>query len=147
LTEEFTERTAGIWLPFIFYAVGGVYLLAFWGLLDRTAYHLTVLGGLSIIVAVALYLMSRWAFWIGLISFPLYFVEFFYALFSSVNLIGWNPNIPTAAFHLSMVVYMIFLVFSLILLLDKRSALKSDRILDRLGRPVEAHEDAEKPHE
>jgi len=144
LTEEFTERTAGIWLPFIFYAVGGVYLLAFWGVLDRAAYHLTALGGLSIILAVALYSMSRWAFWIGLISFPLYFVEFFYALFSSVNLIGWNPNIPTAAFHVSMVVYMVFLVFSLILLIDKRNTLKSDRILDRLRRPVEAHEDSVK---
>jgi hypothetical protein len=146
LTEEFTERTAGIWLPLVFYAVGGVYMLAFWGIFDRGAYHLTSLGILSIALAVGLYAMSRWAFWIGLISFPLYFVEFIYALFSSVNLIGWSPNIPTAAFHASMIVYIVFLVFSLILLIDKRNTLKSYRILDRLSRPVEAH-DLEKSQE
>lgn len=144
MTEEFTERTAGIWLPLVFYAIGGAYMLAFWGIFDRTAYHLTALGILSIVLAVALYAMSRWAFWIGLISFPLYFAEFLYALFSSVNLLGWSPNIPTAAFHTSMIVYIVFLVFSLILLIDKRNTLKSDRILDRLRRPVEAPEDSEK---
>jgi hypothetical protein len=144
LTEEFTERTAGIWLPLVFYAVGGVYMLAFWGVFDRTAYHLTALGILSLALAAGLYAMSRWAFWIGIISFPLYFVEFFYALFSSVNLMGWSPNIPTAAFHASMILYLVFLVFSLILLIDKRTTLKSDRILDMLRRPVQAPAESEK---
>jgi uncharacterized membrane protein (DUF2068 family) len=143
LTEEFTERTAGIWLPLIFYAVGGVYMLAFWGIFDRTAYHLTALGLLSIILAVALYMMSQWAFWFGLISFPLYLVEFLYALYSSVNFVGWNPNIPTAAFHASIVIYLVFLVLSLILLIDKRNTLKTDRVIDKLRRPVETPEKSE----
>jgi len=145
LTEKFTERTAGIWLPLVFYIVGGVYMLAFWGVFDRTAFHLTVFGVVSIIIAVALFSTSRWAFLLGLFTFPLFFTEFLYALLWSVNLVGWNPNLQTAAFQASMIVYLIFLTLSLILLIDKRNTLKSDRILDRLNRPAAGPENSSKP--
>ena len=144
MEEKFTERTAGVWLPLIFYAVGGMYMLAFWGLFDRTTYHLTVLGALSIIIAVALYLLSRWAYWLGLFTFPLLLADFVYALVSSVNIVGWYPDIANAVFHASMVVYLVFLVLSVILLVDKRNTLKNDRILDMLGKPFSA---ASKPQE
>jgi hypothetical protein len=144
LTEKFTERTAGIWVPIIFYVAGGVYMLAFWSIFDRTAFHLTVLGAVSIIVAVALYSTSRWAFWIGLFTFPLLFAEFLFALLTSVNLVGWTPNPQTAAFQASMMVYLLFLTLSLILLIDKRNTLKSDRILDRLKKPSAAPESSTK---
>lgn len=136
MAEKFTERTAGIWLPLIFYAVGGGYILAFWGLFDRTAYHLTILGALSIIIAVALYLLSKWAYWLGLFTFPLLFADFVYALEFSVNVVGWYPDISNALFQTSMIVYLVFLVFSLVLLIDKRNVLKNDRILDILGKPL-----------
>lgn len=145
MTEKFTERTAGIWLPLVFYIVGGVYMLAFWGVFDRTAFHLTVFGVVSIIIAVALFSTSRWAFLLGLFTFPLFFTEFLYALLWSVNLVGWNPNLQTAAFQASMIVYLIFLTLSLILLIDKRNTLKSDRILDRLNRPAAGPENSSKP--
>jgi hypothetical protein len=138
LTENFTEHTAGIWVPLVFYAVGGAYLLAFWGMFDRTAYHLVVLGGLSIIIAVALYLLSRWAYWLGLFTFPLLLTVVALALLGSVNLVGLYPDLPTGLFHASMIVYLVFLVFAFVLLIDKRNALKSDRILDMLGRPLSA---------
>lgn len=144
MTEKFMERTAGIWLPLVFYIVGGVYMLAFWGLFDRAAFHLTVLGVVSIIVALTLYLLSRWAFLLGLLTFPLYFVEFVYALNVSVNFAGWNPNMPTALLNASFVVYLMFLVFSLILLIDKRNTLKGDRVLDLLHGPVRAAEKTKK---
>jgi hypothetical protein len=136
LTQEFAERTAGIWLPMVFYAGGGVYMLAFWGAFARTAFHLAALGAVSIVIAVALYLSSRWAFWLGLFTFPLLFAEFLYALLTSVNLVGWNANPVTTAFQASMIVYLLFLTLSLVLLIDRRNALKSDRILDRLKRPA-----------
>jgi hypothetical protein len=136
LTQEFAERTAGIWLPTIFYAVGGVYMLTFWGTFGMTAFHLAALGAISIVIAVALYSTSRWAFWLGLFTFPLLFAEFLYALLASVNMVGWYANIPTAAFQASMIVYLLFLSLSLVLLIDKRNTLKSDRILDRLKRPA-----------
>jgi hypothetical protein len=144
MTETFTERTAGIWLPLVFYAVGGVYMLTFWGVFDRTAYHLTVLGILSIVVAVTLYLLSRWAFLLGLLTFPLFFVEFLFALNASINLVGWNPNLPVAVLNASIVIYLVLLVFSLILLIDKRNTLKSDRVLDLMRGPVRPTEKSEK---
>lgn len=144
MTETFTERTAGIWLPLVFYAVGGIYMLAVWGIFDRTAYHLTVLGILSIIVAVTLYLLSCWAFFLGLLTFPPFFVEFLYALNTSVNFVGWNPNLSIALLNASFVVYLAFLVFSLILLIDKRNTLKSDRVLDLLRGPVRPTEKSDK---
>ena len=144
MTEKFTERTAGIWFPLGFYAAGGVYMLAFWAMFDRAAYHLAALGIISMIIAVALYSVSRWAFWIGLLTFPLYFAVFLFATISSVNLAGWYPNVPTAAFNISLIVYLIFLCLSFILLIDKRNVLKTDRVMDRLKRPATSAETTSK---
>lgn len=113
-------------------------MLAFWGMFDRAAYHLIVLGGLSIVIAVALYLLSRWAYWLGLFTFPLLLTVFVFALVASVNLVGWYPDLPSGLFHASMIAYVVFLFFAFILLIDKRNTLKNDRILDMLGRPLSA---------
>lgn len=125
-------------MPLVFYTVGGVYMLAFWGLLDRTAYHLLALGGISIIIAIALYFLSRWAYWLGLFTFPLMFALFAYALTFSVNVVGWGPDIPNALLNGSMVVYLVFLTLAFLLLIDKRNILKNDRILDMLRKPLVA---------
>jgi len=138
MSETFAERTAGIWLPFIFYAIGGVYMLAVWAIFDRTAFHLTGLGILSMIVAVSLYMLSRWGFVLGLLTFPLFFVEFTCTLINSVNLVTWNLNLFTSLLNASFVVYLVFLVFSVILLIDKRNTLRSDRVLDLLRSPVQS---------
>jgi uncharacterized membrane protein (DUF2068 family) len=145
MSETFTERTAGIWFPLIFYAVGGIYMLAVWGIFDKLAFHLMALGILSIIVAVSLYMLSRWGFLLGLLAFPLFLVEFFYALITSINLVGWNPNLSIALLNASFVVYLIFLVFSVVFLIDKRNALKSDRLLDLMRGPIQTIEKSEKP--
>jgi len=113
-------------------------MLAFWGLFDRVAYHLLVLGGISIIIAVALYFLSRWAYWLGIFTFPLLFALFAYALTFSVDVVGWDPNIPNAMLNASMVVYLVFLTLSFLLLIDRRNTLKSDRILDMLHKPLAA---------
>ncbi len=140
MTEKFAERTAGIWFPLVFYAAGGLYMLAFWAAFDRAAYHLAVLGVVSILIAAALYSMSRWAFWVGLFTFPLYFAVFLLATVASVNLAGWYPDVQTTSFNASLIAYMVFLCLSLIILIDKRNTLKTDRVLDRLsgaGKPAE----------
>jgi hypothetical protein len=132
LTESFTERTAGIWIPVIFYAAGGVYMLAFWAMFSLSAYHLLALGVVSIVIAAALFSLSRWAYWLGLFTFPLLAAEFVYALIFSVNVVGWYPNPTVAVFNASMVIYLFFLCFSFLLLIDRRNTLKSDRLLDKL---------------
>ena len=143
MTEKFAERTAGIWLPLVFYAVGGVYMLAFWGAFSLSDLPLAIFGVVSIITAVSLYTLSRWGFWLGLFTFPLFLTEFVYSLVGSVGFVGLYPNIPTGVLHASMIIYLIFLVFSLILLIDKRSTLKTDRFLDRLHGPVSSAPKAE----
>jgi hypothetical protein len=119
-------------LPVVFYAAGGVYMLAFWAMFSPSAYHLLALGAVSIVIAGALYLMSRWAYWLGLFTFPLLAAEFVYALTFSVDVVGWYPNPVVAVFNASMVVYLFFLCFSFLLLIDRRNTLKSDRFLDKL---------------
>ena len=133
MTESFTERTAGIWIPTVFYAVGGIYILAFWAVFSLSAYHLLALGIASLLVAILLYSLSKWAYWIGLFTFPLLIVEFAYALLFSVNIAGWYPNVLTAAFNASMIAYLVLLCFSFLLLVDRRNALKSDRLMDKLS--------------
>jgi hypothetical protein len=134
LTEKFSERTAGVWIPLVIYAVGGAYLLAFWGLFARAAYHLVILGVLSLIVSIALYSLSRWGYWLGLFMFPLLFADFAYALAFSVNVSGWYPDVQTAAFNGSIVIYLVLLTLSFVFLIDRRNILKSDRVLDMLGK-------------
>jgi len=109
-------------------------MLAFWGIFDPGAYLLAVLGAISLVIGVALFMLSRWAFWIGVFTFPLYLVEFIYSVVASVNLVGWFPDTLTGLFQSSMIVYAIFLCFSFVLLLDRRNSLKNDRIIESLNR-------------
>ncbi|HUK29155.1 MAG TPA: hypothetical protein VLV31_12090 [Candidatus Acidoferrales bacterium] len=132
MSETFAERSAGIWFPLVFYAVGGVYLLAFWALYGLMAYHLLALGVASILIAVALYALSKWAYWLGLFTFPLLLLELVVSLNFSVSFVGWYPNIPTAIFNASMIAYLAFLCISFLFLVDKRNTLKTDRVMDRL---------------
>ena len=119
----------------VFYAVGGIYLLAFWALYSLTAYHLLALGVASLVISIALYSLSKWAYWLGLFTFPFLLLELVYALAFSVSVVGWYPNISIGLFNASMVAYIIFLVFSFLFLVDKRNTLKSDRVLDKF-RPA-----------
>jgi len=136
LTESFTERTAGIWIPTVFYAAGGIYILTFWAVFSLSAYHLLALGVASILIAASLFTLSKWAYWIGLFTFPLLFIEFIYALMFSVNTAGWYPNPLVAVFNGSMVAYLVLLCFSFLLLLDRRNMLKSDEFMDKLGSSI-----------
>jgi len=110
-------------------------MLAFWGF-DLTAYYLGLLGIVSLLIGVALFRVSRWAWWLGLFSFPIYLVEVAYALLTSVNFVGWYPDLATGAFNASMIVYLVFLCLGFLLLIDRRNVLRSDNILDFLSKPL-----------
>lgn len=110
-------------------------MLAFWAL-DQTAYFLVLFGIVSFLTCIALFRVSRWAWWLGLFSFPIFFVEVAYALLTSVNFVGWYPDLPTGAFHASMIVYLVFLCLGFLLLIDRRNVLMSDNILDFLSKPL-----------
>ena len=110
-------------------------MLSFWAL-DQAAYYLALFGIISLLIAGALFKTSRWAWWLGLFSFPIYFVDVAYALLTSVNLVGWYSDLPTGTFHASMITYLVFLCVGFILLLDRRNVLRSDSILDLLNKPL-----------
>lgn len=150
MTETFTERTAGIWVSLVFYALGGVYMIAVCGVFARTAYYLAVMGAVSIIISVSLYLLSRWGFVLGLFTFPLFFLEFLYSLITNVNFLGWNPTPTIAILNASFIAYLVFLVIALLLLVDRRNILKGDRVLDLLrgkgiSQPDEKKEKSKSP--
>jgi len=147
VSESFTERTAGIWIPMVFYAAGGVYIIAFWALLGPSAYDLLALGIASILVAALLFRLSKWAYWLGLFTFPLLLLDFAYALTFSVNVVGWYPNPTVAAFNASMVAYLVLLCLSFLLLIDRRNALKSDKIMDKLQSSVFTRQEEPKMEE
>ena len=129
------ERSAGIWVALVIYVLGGVYMLAFWAL-DQVAYYLGLFGIVSILIGVALFRISRWAWWLGLFSFPILFVDVAYALLTSVNFVGWYPDLTVGAFHASMIIYLIFLCLGFLLLVDRRNVLRSDNLLDFLSKPL-----------
>ena len=133
--EASNDRSAGIWVALVIYLLGGGYMLAFWAL-DQVAYYLAVLGIVSVLIGVALFRVSRWAWWLGLFSFPILFVDVAYALLTSVNFVGWYPDLPTGAFHVSMITYLIFLCLGFLLLVDRRNVLRSDNLLDSLSKPL-----------
>ena len=110
-------------------------MLAFWAL-DQVAYYLALLGIVSVLIGVALFRVSRWAWWLGLFSFPILFVDVAYALLTSVNFVGWYPDLSTGAFHASMIIYLIFLCLGFLLLIDRRNVLRSDNLLDSLSKPL-----------
>ena len=134
MANNFNERSPGVWFALAFYMIGGVYMLAFWGVFDPATYSLAALGAISVVISISLFMLSRWGFWIGLFTFPLYLVDFVYALVSSVNLVGWFPDAVTSIFQSSMILYLIFLCFSFLLLLDRRNTLKNDRTLELFSR-------------
>jgi len=136
VSDKVSERSAGVWVALVVYALEGVYMLGFWAFLDRAFYLLALFGILSIAIAAALFNMSRWAWWLGLFTFPLFFIDVVYALFASVSFVGWDPDALTAVFHGSMIIYLIFLCLALLLLIDRRNVLRSDRVLDLLNKPL-----------
>jgi hypothetical protein len=129
------ERSAGIWTALAVYVIGGVYMLSFWAVLGQSAYYLLLLGITSLLIAIALFRTSRWAWWLGLFSFPIFLVDVAYALLTSVSLMGWYPDLNTGLFNASMIAYLVLICFGFLLLVDRRNVLRSDRILDLLNKP------------
>jgi hypothetical protein len=62
--------------------------------------------------------------WLALLLFPLGLVEALATLFYSVTVSGWYSSYWVAAFNVSLIAYVVGLVISLLLVVDKRSQLK-----------------------
>ena len=55
MSEAINDRSVGVWIALVIYALGGVYMLGFWILFDHAAYTLALLGAASLLISVTLF--------------------------------------------------------------------------------------------
>jgi len=107
----------------IFIALGA-YGLVFSALYDLGLIPLITLSLASIAAGLGAYFARRFALWLALLLFPLGLVEALSTLSYSVTVSGWYTNNAVVAFNASLILYILGLVVSLLLVVDKRSQLK-----------------------
>jgi hypothetical protein len=120
------ERThaTGLLVASAIFFVLGAYGLVFSALYDMGLIPLIALSVVSLATGIGVLLGRRFGFWLTLLLFPLGIVEAIATLSYSVTLAGWYSNDMVAAFNISLVLYAVGLVISLLLVIDKRSQLK-----------------------
>jgi hypothetical protein len=120
------ERThaTGLLVASAIFFVLGAYGLVFSALYDMGLIPLIALSVVSLATGIGVLLERRFGLWLTLLLFPLGIVEAAATLFYSVTLAGWYSNDMVAAFNVSLVLYAVGLVISLLLVIDKRSQLK-----------------------
>ena len=114
-------RPVGLSIASFFYALSGVYYLAFPIVAQDTgAWHLYVIGGASLLGAYGVFTMTRWGLWLGLLLFPLQIVAPASTLLTVLSYPGvWQQPIAIA-FVASLFVLIFFASLTFLLVLDKR---------------------------
>jgi hypothetical protein len=120
------ERThaTGLLVASAIFFVLGAYGLVFSALYDMGLIPLIALSVVSLATGIGVLLGRRFGLWLTLLLFPLGIVEAVATLSYSVTLAGWYSNDVVAAFNVSLVLYAVGLIISLLLVIDKRSQLK-----------------------
>jgi hypothetical protein len=120
------ERThaTGLLVASAIFFVLGAYGLVFSALYDVGLIPLIALSVVSLATGIGVLLGRRFGLWLTLLLFPLGTVEAIATLSYSVTLAGWYSNDMVTAFNISLVLYAVGLVISLLLVIDKRSQLK-----------------------
>ncbi len=114
-------RPVGLSISSFFYALSGIYYLAFPIVAqDTLAYHLYAIGAASLLGSLGVFMMTRWGLWLGLLLFPLQIVAPASTLLTVVSYPGlWQQPIAIA-FVASLFVLMFFASLTFLLVLDKR---------------------------
>ena len=114
-------RPVGLSISSFFYALSGVYYLAFPTVAQDTgAWHLYVIGAASLLGSFGVFKMTRWGLWLGLLLFPLQIVAPSSTLLTVISYPGvWQQPIAIA-FVASLFVLMFFASLTFLLVLDKR---------------------------
>lgn len=120
---ERTHATGLVVASAIFFLLGA-YGLVFSALYDTGLIPLIALSVISLVTGVGVLLGRRFGLWLALLLFPLGIVEAIATLLYSVTLSGWYANDIVAAFDASLILYVVGLIISLLLVIDKRSQLK-----------------------
>ena len=114
-------RPVGLSISSFFYALSGVYYLAFPIVSqDPLSLHLYAIGGASLLGSLGVFMMTRWGLWLGLLLFPLQVVAPASTLLTVLSYPGvWQQPIAIA-FVASLFVLMFFASLAFLLVLDKR---------------------------
>ncbi len=102
----------------------GAYGLVFSALYDLGLIPLIALSLASIAAGLGAFFGRRFALWLAVLLFPPGAVETLSTLSYSVTVSGWYTNSAVAIFNASLILYIVGLVISLLLVLDRRSQLK-----------------------
>src|SRR2546425_3199220 len=119
--EAASFRPFGLSIASFFYALSGIYYLAFPIVAQDTgAWHLYVIGAVSLLGSFGVFRMTRWGLWLGLLLFPLQIVAPSSTLLTVISYPGiWQQPIAIA-FVASLFVLMFFASLTFLLVLDKR---------------------------
>jgi hypothetical protein len=119
--EASSFRPVGLTIASFFYALSGIYYLAFPIVAQDTgAWHLYAIGAASLLGAYGVFTMTRWGLWLGLLLFPLQIVAPASTLLTVLSYPGvWQQPIAIA-FVASLFVLMFFASLTFLLVLDKR---------------------------
>jgi len=114
-------RPVGLSISSFFYALSGIYYLAFPIVAQDTgAWHLYAIGAASLLGSFGIFRMTRWGLWLGLLLFPLQIVAPSSTLLTVISYPGvWQQPIAIA-FVASLFVLMFFASLTFLLVLDKR---------------------------
>ena len=119
--EAASFRPVGLSIASFFYALSGIYYLAFPIVAQDTgAWHLYAIGAASLLGSFGVFKMTRWGLWLGLLLFPLQIVAPASTLLTVISYPGlWQQPIAIA-FVASLFVLMFFASLTFLLVLDKR---------------------------
>lgn len=117
-------RATGLLVASAIFIALGVYGLVFSALYDPGLVPLIALSLASIATGLGTLFGRRFALWLTLLLFPLGIVEVLATLLYSVTISGWYSTTVVAVFNASLIMYMVGLIVSLLLVIDKRGQLK-----------------------
>jgi hypothetical protein len=124
-TTSGVVRPVGLSFSSFFYVASGLYYLIYPFVVgDTSLYTLYVVGGLSIVGAVGVRMVTRWGLWIGLGLFPFQIAAPAFALMAALQPPGVSSSASALAFIVSLAILMFFASLTFLLILDKRRTFK-----------------------
>jgi uncharacterized membrane protein (DUF2068 family) len=114
----------GVILVSLFYAVVGVVLAFILVLASFRIFHVGVLAVLNLILAYGLFKMRKWSVKLLVALFLPQVVFGVFTLYQSITMQTLSSTWETAAFNLSLIVYMVLCFISLVYVAAKRKEFK-----------------------
>ena len=118
-------RPIGLSISSLYYAVSGIYYLAYpLAVQDTGIWPLYIIGTLSLLGSFGVLRMTKWGLWLGLGLFLPQVIAPAFALMAAIAIPGVTQEPIAIAFVASLVILMFFASLAFLLILDKRRTFK-----------------------